>query len=139
VFDRGGANVVIRYSRWIHLIAAWLTAASVLLQAYLAGAALAQLGGNGDFSTHISLGYSLPGLLSLITLIAALVGRAPRQQVGLSILLFVDYFVQTSLPEARGSAPAIAALHPANALLMFILACFIGWRARPLVAAASKA
>jgi hypothetical protein len=44
------------YGRWAHVGAAWLFAGGVLLQAFLAGAALTQLGGSSDFSAHISFG-----------------------------------------------------------------------------------
>jgi hypothetical protein len=121
-----------RWGRWIHAGGAWLFAAGVLVQGYLAGQALRQLGGNGDFELHTSVGYTVMGILALVVLVAALVGRVPRRQVGLSVLLFVLYIVQTSLPAARTSSPAIAALHPLNAMVLLVLAVIIGWRARTL-------
>jgi hypothetical protein len=111
----------------------WLFVAGVLLQAYLAGAALAQLGGSGDFSTHISVGYTVMGILALAVVLGALVGRLPRQQVGLSVALFVLYIVQTSLPSARSGAPFVAALHPANAMILLVLGIVIGWRGLRIV------
>jgi hypothetical protein len=125
-------------ARWAHVVAAWLFVAGVLLQAYLAGAALAQLGGSGDFGAHISFGYTVMGLLALGVLVTALVGRVPRPQVGPSLALFVLYVVQTALPNARTSAPLIAALHPANAMFLLILGGVIGWRARGIAAAAAR-
>jgi len=127
--------MVTRGGRWAHLVFAWLFVLGVLLQAYLAGAALAQLGGTGDFGTHISFGYSVMGLLALGVLVTALVGRAPRREVGLSVALFILYVVQTALPNARTSAPWIAALHPANAMILLVLGAVIGWRARAIAAA----
>src|SRR5947209_7078515 len=129
--------MITRAARWAHVGLAWLFVAGVVLQAYLAGVALAQLGGSGDFSTHVSLGYSLMGLLALGVLVTALIGRVPRRQVGLSVALFILYIVQTSLPEARSSAPLIAALHPANAMLLLVLGGVIGWRGRRIAAEAS--
>jgi hypothetical protein len=117
-------------ARQAHLAAAWLFAAGVLLQGYLAGAALAQLGGNGDFATHIAVGYTVMGIIAAAVLLFALLGRLPRAHVGWSVLLFVLYFVQTSLPYARSSVPAIAALHPATAMLLLVLAIVIAIRAR---------
>lgn len=122
-------------ARWAHLATAWLLAAGVLLQGYLAGAALAQLGGSGDFGTHIGLGYSLIGILALAVPILAAVGRFPRAHVGWSAMLLVLYIVQTTLPAARGSAPAIAALHPANAMVMFVLAVAVAIQTRRQIAA----
>lgn len=117
-------------ARWIHIAAAWLFAAGVLVQGYLAGQALSQLGGSGDFQAHREFGYTVMGILVLVVLVAALIGRLPRQQVGLSFLLFALYVVQTALPNARTDSPAIAALHPVGAILLFVLAVAIGWRAR---------
>jgi hypothetical protein len=95
------------------------------VQAFLAGAALVQLGGSGNFETHISFGYTAMGILALLVLIAAGLGRADRFQVWGSIALFLDYIVQTILPNFRASSPAIAALHPVNALLLFGLAAWM--------------
>jgi hypothetical protein len=118
------------YGRWAHLVAAWLFVVGVLVQAFLAGTALAQLGGTGDFGAHISFGYSVMGLLALAVLVTALIGRVPRSQVGLSVGLFVLYIVQTALPNARSTAPIIAALHPVNAMLLLGLAIAVALRAR---------
>lgn len=125
-------------ARVIHVWAAWLAAAGVLLQGYLAGAALAELGGSGDFSSHIDAGYSLMGLLVLAVLVTALLGRYPRAHVGWAALLVLLYVVQTSLPFARTDAPAIAALHPLNAMLMFVLAVAIAVRARGILRSAGE-
>ena len=120
------------WGRWVHIGAAWLFAGGVLVQGYLAGQALTQLGGGGDFEAHRSFGYSVMGILALVVLVAAIIGRTPRRHVGLSVLLFVLYIVQTALPNARTSTPAIAALHPVNAMVLLVLAVLIGWRARKL-------
>jgi hypothetical protein len=122
-------------ARWAHLVAAWLFAAGVLLQGYLAGSALSQLGGSGDFATHSEVGYTLMGILAIAVLLLALVGRFSRAQVGWSGLLFVLYVVQTTLPSARTSAPAIAALHPANAMVMLVLAVVVAVSARRQIGA----
>jgi hypothetical protein len=124
--------------RWIHLGAAWLFVLAIIVQAYLAGQGLPQLGGTSGFEAHIGFGYSI-GIVVLVILIAALVGRAPRGQVGLSVALMVLYVVQTSLPFAKAGSPAIAALHPANAMLLLILAIYVALRARRLVAGATPA
>ena len=120
------------YGRWIHLGAAWLFVAGVVVQAFLAGQAMPQLGGTGSFAAHIEFGYTAMGLLALAVLISALVGRVPRRQVGLSVGLLLLYIVQTSLPNARASAPVIAALHPANAMLLLVLGIYLAVRARRL-------
>jgi hypothetical protein len=116
------------WSRWIHVGAAWLFAVGVLVQGYLAGQALTQLGGNGDFEAHRSVGFTAMGILALVVLASALVGRLPRIHVGLSALLFILYVVQTSLPGMAATSPAVAALHPLNAMLLLGLAVAIGFR-----------
>jgi hypothetical protein len=121
-------------ARLAHVAAAWLFAAGVLVQGYLAGAAMGQLGGSGDFSMHLTIGYML-GILALAVPILAIVGRFPRSQVGWSALLLLLYIVQTSLPYARADSPAIAALHPANAMILLVLAVVVAIRARRLMAA----
>jgi hypothetical protein len=123
------------WSRWVHVAAAWLFGGGVLVQGYLAGAALTQLGGNGDFAAHSEFGYSVMGLLVLVVLVAALVGRMPRQHIGLTVLLVVLYVVQTALPNFRGDSPAMAALHPVNAMILLGLSMGIGFRARRITMA----
>ena len=124
--------MITTYGRWAHVVAAWLFVAGVVIQAYLAGSGLAQLGGSGDLGAHIAFGYTGIGLLALAVLATALVGRLPRSQVGLSVGLFILYIVQTELPSVRASAPWIAALHPANAMVLLLLGIIIGVRARRL-------
>jgi hypothetical protein len=127
--------MVTAYIRWAHVVAAWLFVVGVLVQAFLAGSALTELGGSGDFSAHTSFGYSVMGILAIAVMATALVGRLPRRQVGLSVLLFVLYFIQTSLPEARGSAPGIAALHPVNAMFLLAVGIVIAVQGRRIAAA----
>lgn len=115
-------------ARGLHSLAAWALAASVVVQAFLAGAAIRELGGNNDFSTHIGFGYSVPGLLALIVILTAVVARLGRTQIALSAGLFVLYFIQTSLPYAAESSPVVAALHPANAFLLFGGAIYVARR-----------
>ena len=114
--------------RVLHSWAAWALAASVVVQAFLAGLAIPQLGGNSDFSTHIGVGYSVPGLLALIVLLTAVVARLGRVQIALSAGLIVLYVIQTSLPYAAESSPFIAALHPANAFLLLGAAVYVARR-----------
>lgn len=126
-------------ARMAHVAVAWLFAAGVLLQGYLAGAAMGQLGGSGDFSAHIALGYSLMGILALAVPILAIVGRFPRSQVGWSALMLLLYVVQTSLPYARADVPVIAALHPVNAMILFVLAVVVAVRGRRLMTTSTAA
>lgn len=117
-------------TRRVHLAAAGLFGAGVLVLGYLAGTAIVELGGSGDFGLHVSLGYTLMGVLAICVPVFALLGRFPRGHVGLSLILLILYVVQTSLPYARASSPAIAALHPAVAMVLLGLAVTITIRAR---------
>jgi len=113
---------------WARRLHPWLSglfALGVLLQAFLAGAAMAQLGGSDDFAAHREFGYTGMGILALLILIAAGLGRADRVQIWGSVALFVDYVIQTLLPNFRESSPLVAALHPVNAILLFGLAAWL--------------
>ena len=103
--------------------------AVIVIQVFLAGAALKALGGSDDFADHVAFGYSVVGLAALAVVVTAALARVGRRRIGISALLFVLYIVQTSLPHAKSSIPAIAALHPVNALVLFALATWFAWTA----------
>jgi hypothetical protein len=86
----------------------------LLLQFYLAGAALF---GVGSFEPHRMLGDALT-ILAILFPVLALVGRLGWQRIGLSMLLLLLTIVQIILPSLRGSVSWIAALHPVNALAL---------------------
>lgn len=118
--------------RRLHAIAAAAFVASIVVQVVLAGLALVELGGSGDFSSHIAFGYEAVGLAALALLLTAFIARRPRRDVLVTVGLLVQYIVQTSLPSLRSSIPAVAALHPLNAMLLFIVAAWYArhvWRA----------
>ena len=54
--------------RTLHAWAAILWVAVIIVQVFLAGEAIANLGGSGDFTTHIVFGYTI-GILQLVVLI----------------------------------------------------------------------
>jgi hypothetical protein len=116
----------------LHAAAAALFVVAIVIQVFLAGVALANLGGSGDFSAHIEFGYLWVGLASLALVLTAVAARRPRRDVGIAVALLILYIVQTALPNARTSAPWVAALHPVNALLLFGIAAWYArrmWRA----------
>jgi hypothetical protein len=122
-----------RAIRLAHGIVAWAFVASIVIQVFLAGAAIANLGGSGDYKTHIEFGYTAVGLVALAVLLTAVAARLPRRDVATSFGLLLLYIVQTALPAAKASFPAVAALHPVNALLLFALATWYArhaWRTR---------
>jgi hypothetical protein len=118
--------------RRVHAAVAILFVVMIVFQVFLAGAALANLGGSGSFATHIEFGYSWVGIASLAVLVSAIAARRPRREWGIALGMIVLYVVQTLLPSFRQSAPWVAALHPVNALLLFALAAWyarLAWRA----------
>jgi hypothetical protein len=111
----------------VHVAAAIAFVATIVYQVFLAGQAIANLGGSGDFSSHIGFGYEVVGIAALAVLVTALVARRPRRDIGISFGLFVLYIVQTMLPGLKSVAPWIGALHPVNAMILFGLSV---WYAR---------
>jgi uncharacterized membrane protein YoaK (UPF0700 family) len=113
-------------ARRLHPWLAWLFAAAVLAQIFLAG--LAIFGASEGFALHREFGYTIVGLLALGVLLAAVAGGLGRTEIGLSLLLLILYVVQTALPQARATLPALAALHPVNAVVLFALGVIIARR-----------
>jgi Family of unknown function (DUF6220) len=102
---------------------AWLFLAGAVLQFFLAGLGVF---GAASFGPHETLG-KLLALASLILLvlavILALTGGLSRRRAGLAALLFALMVVQWLLVEAFSEgAPALAALHPVNGLLVLSVA-----------------
>jgi Family of unknown function (DUF6220) len=119
----------------IHGAAAWLFVAAILVQVFLAGAAIAQLGGSNDFSTHRDFGYGVVGVTALVLVVTAVLARAGREAILICLGLFGLYIVQIFLPNVTG---VVAALHPVNALLLFAFAVWYArraWRASTAVPA----
>jgi mercuric ion transport protein len=120
-------------ARGIHLAAIWLFAACSVIQVFLAG--LGVFVGPDRFALHRDFGYTF-GLLLLVVIVAAIVGRLGRRQVLYAIVLMVLFTLQSVFVAMRGSAPEIAALHPVNGVLIIGVAFFSGreawaaWRAR---------
>jgi hypothetical protein len=115
--------------RWVHVLAAIVFVAAIVVQVFLAGAALLQLGGDGDFRTHMDFGYTWVAIAALVVLVTAALARVGRRRIGFSALLLVLYIVQTLLPAFKKDLPAVAALHPVNAMLLFALATWYAWTA----------
>ena len=118
----------------LHVAAALVFVVSIVVQVFLAGAAIANLGGSGDFATHREFGFTAVGIVALSVVVTALLARLPRREVGWTALLFVLYIVQTSLPGLKSVSPAFGALHPVNALFLFGLSFWYArrvWRGMP--------
>jgi len=117
---------MIGYARVAHAVLGWLFVAAVVVQVFLAG--LFIFGLPEYRSTHVEFGYTVMGLLVALVFVSALVARS-RRQAAWSGLLVLLYVVQTVQPVLAHSAPAVAALHPVNALVLFALGVMVARRA----------
>jgi hypothetical protein len=97
---------------------AWLVLAGLVVEFYLAGAALF---GVTTFQPHRALGVALTVAI-LLLLVLALVARPGRRVVGLTALLAVLTVVQVLLPSLRTGLPSVAALHVINAAVLLAVA-----------------
>jgi uncharacterized membrane protein len=114
--------------RRVHAGTAWLFVASIVVQVFLIGTAIRELGGSNDFSGHVGFGYSI-GFIALIVVVTAIIARAGRTAIAASLGLLILYVVQTVLPGFSGSMPWLSALHPVNALVLFALSIWYARRA----------
>jgi energy-coupling factor transporter transmembrane protein EcfT len=96
--------------------------AAVALQVYMLGLALF---GVTSFMPHAIWGY-LMILGALLLVVLTLSAKLPRRAVWLSIgVLSLTILQPVLVLMVRGSAPALAALHPLNALVIFALAASV--------------
>ena len=118
--------------RQVHAWLAWAFVVAIVIQVFLAGLAIPQLGGNGSFSTHQGFGYAM-GLIALALLIAAVAARAGQRRILQALALLGLYIVQTILPTLDPGLSIAAALHPLNAMFLFLLSIWYArqaWRER---------
>jgi hypothetical protein len=111
-------------------IAAAAFVACAVVQIFLAG--LGVFDDPKSFVTHREFGYVF-GWLTLVILVLALLGRAPRRVTGLCVLLLVLFALQSVFVALRTDLPAIAALHPLNGFAILFVGVLItraAWTAR---------
>jgi len=116
-------------------IAAGAFVACAIIQVFLAG--LGVFDDPNSFITHREFGYMF-GWLTLVILVLALVGRAPRRIIGLSVLLLVLFAFQSIFVALRADMPAVAALHPLNGFAILGVAILLtraAWATRSVPAA----
>jgi len=112
-------NSKVRLSQRAYLACAWLFVAGILTQVFLIG--MTFLGGQPSLPTHVGLGHGL-GLLALLLVVLAYVGRLPSSMRRLTWLSFGIYILLADiLVFMRGSVPLLAALHPVMAVVLFAL------------------
>ena len=124
--------------RRLHAWAAAIWVVAIIVQVVLAGMAIANLGGSGDFRTHIDVGYTI-GIVQLIALVLAFPAGASGRDKLISFGLLVLYIVQTLLPGLKSISPLIAALHPLNAMVLFTLSIWYARHAWRLASAPAAA
>jgi len=121
---------MVKISRYLYLVAAWLFVAGVVMQVFLVGMVVVarQVG----WDDHVGLGHTLAMPL-LVMLLSMYFGRLPKQMKWLTWLLFGVYIMQADVVIfLRVQLPIISALHPVLALADFALGLVLAWRAWPL-------
>ena len=120
-------------ARAVHLGAIWLFTACAVVQVFLAG--LGVFANPARFALHRDFGYTF-GLLLIVVIVAAILGRLGRRQIGFAVALMVLYTLQSVFVALRASMPEVAALHPVNGFLIIGVAAvsgreaWIAWRAQ---------
>jgi hypothetical protein len=113
--------------RTVHGVVAWAVVAAIVVQVFLAGLSVAQLGGTGSFMTHVEVGRVF-GIVFLALVITAALARTGRRSILTALGLLGLFIVQSILPYLDDAGlDVLAALHPVNALVMVVLAV---WYAR---------
>jgi hypothetical protein len=113
--------------RWMYATVAWILFAAVIVQFFLAG--LGVFVGPQNFAVHAMFGGVIL-LGALIAVVLSFVARMPWRLIGLSALLPVLVVMQAVLVALGAAvAPALAALHPVNGLLIFSLSGALALRA----------
>ena len=120
---------LVRWSRIGAMAFAWLFTAGVALQVFLAGLALFDTAER--WQNHTDVGYMI-GIFPLVLLVLVLLGRLPREIIGMTVVLVLLYIVQTILPTL--DAGYIAALHPIVAFVLMGMSGQLGARIRPFAA-----
>jgi hypothetical protein len=121
---------MLKISRYVYMVSAWLFLLGVVTQVYLAG--MVVVARKSTWNDHIDLGHSLAGPL-LLMLISMYLGKQPRTIKRLTWLLFGVYVLQADvLIFMDVSAPVLAAFHPVLALVDFALGWNLARRAWPL-------
>ena len=84
---------------------AWLFLACVVIQVFLAG--LGVFAGSSNFEVHRNFGYIF-GLLTVVMVVIAAIGRLGRRLIGLSALLVLLFTLQSVFIAFRDGLPAAA-------------------------------
>lgn len=127
-------SVSTRWFRRIYTLVAWLFVACLIVQVFLAG--MSVFTGSSWWDVHIQTGHIF-GIFTILLALLSLAARFPRLLIVLSFLLIIQYALQYAFINLAGPLhfPALSALHPVNAMLLFLVAVFVGTRAVQLAKA----
>ena len=120
-----------RWAQNLHLLLASLIALGILSEGVLIGPSVF-----GDATWGRALHGPLGAVLLLLTLLLPLIGlraRLPRRLTALGAGLFVLTLIQAISGGSGSKVPVLAALHPANAMLicgLSVVLIFQGWQLR---------
>ena len=128
-----GAPVARRWAQTLYLVLASLTLVGIFLQGFLIGAFLFG-GATWGRDAHSIVGLALL-VLSLLLALVGLLAQVPGRTKVWGFLLFVLMIIQFVLPSTSETIPLLAALHPANAMVLFGLNLFLIVRIRQLMRA----
>lgn len=125
------APVAHRWTQTLYLVIASLILLGILLQGFLIGAFL--FGGAiwGE-NAHGVMGLVLL-VLSLLLALVGLMAHIPGRMKIWGFVLFALVLIQMILPSFGESVPLLAALHPANAMILFGLNLFLIFRIRQVM------
>ena len=121
-----GAPVARRWALNLYLGLAVLVLLGIFLQGFLIGAFLFG-GAEWGVAAHGFLGLGLL-LASLLLALAGLAAHRSGRMKWLGFLFFALVILQMVLASIRGGAPLVAALHPANAMILFGLNLYLIWQ-----------
>lgn len=114
----------VAWSRYGYVLVAGVFATCVLVQVYVAG--MAVFVDPANWSLHAGFVHAFEPLLPVM-LVLAFLGRLPRRLKLAPVGLFVLVSVQYATASAFGSM--VAAVHPVNAVAIFLLALLATGRA----------
>lgn len=120
----------------LYLALVSLYLAGIVVQTFLAGAAL--FSPERNFELHRSLGYLLH-LYPILLVIAAVAGRLGREMITWTLALLVVQGIQPLLPGLRAHYPLVAAFHPVLVLAIFWLGITLALKAWRLVSSTDSA
>jgi hypothetical protein len=122
---------MVKWTRIIYLVVAWLFPTAILVQVLFVGLSL--FTGQTYWGAHIGFGHTI-GFLPLLQVILGYLARLPRRTIILTWLSFGIYLIQAEVFAAiRANVPLFAAFHPVLALLLFALALILALQARTFV------